>query len=50
MIGAVINGFVTNSEKSNLHIYDHPIITFGGRGLFLGISNTSHVDSLDRFC
>ena len=32
-----------------MHIYNDSIITFGIRGFYLGFSNTSRVDSLDRF-
>ena len=45
----VINGFSPNKVTSNLHICDHPIVTFGIREFCLGVSNTSHVDSLDIF-
>ena len=44
-----INGFSQNSESSHLHICDHSIVTLGIREKCLGLSNTSHVDSLDRF-
>ena len=30
-IDPVINGFITNDVSSNLHIYDHSIVTFGKR-------------------
>ena len=49
IIDTVINGFIPNDESSNLHICDHSIVTFGIREKKLGFSNTSHVDSLDRF-
>ena len=49
MIDPVIIGFSTNKVKIHLHIRDHSIINFGIRGLCLEFSNTSHVDSLDRF-
>ena len=32
-----------------MHICDHSIVTFGIREKFIGLSNTSHVDSIDRF-
>ena len=43
-----INGFNPNEESSHFHICDHLIVAFGIRKK-LGFSNTSHVDSLDRF-
>ena len=49
IIGIVINVFSTNEEKSYFQIFDQSIVTFCIRGLCLGFSNTSHVDSLDRF-
>ena len=49
VIYPVINVFSTNVLTSRLHIYNHSIVTFGIRGLCLGHSNASHVDSLDRF-
>ena len=49
MIDPVINGFGPNEFNSHLHICDHSIYNFGIRGLFLGFSNTSNVESLDRF-
>ena len=45
----VINGFIPNDVKFHLDIYDHSIVTFGIRGLCLGFSNTSYVESLDMF-
>ena len=48
-IHPVINVFSPNEVKIHLRIYYHSNITFGLRGLFLGSSITSHVDSLDRF-
>ena len=45
----VVNGFSPNDVSSHLHICDHSIVTFGIRGRCLGFSNTSRVDSLDRF-
>ena len=32
IIDPVINGFSTNSVKSDFHIFDHSIVTFGIRG------------------
>ena len=49
MIDPVVNGFSPNEVRSHLQICDHLIIAFGKRGFCLGFSNTSHVDSLDRF-
>ena len=49
IINQFINGFVPNEVSSHLNICNHSIITFGIGGLCLGISNTYHVDSLDRF-
>ena len=48
MIDPVINAFIPNEVRSHLQICNHSIITFGNR-LCVGFSNTSHVDSLDRF-
>ena len=45
----VINGFILNDVKFHLDIYDRLTVTFGIRGLCLGFSNTSYVDSLDMF-
>ena len=42
------NGFSPNEVKSHFYICDHSILTFGKRGLCLGFSKTSHVDSLDK--
>ena len=49
IIHPVINGFIPNYVSSNFHICDHSIVKFGIREKCLGLSNTSHVDSLDRF-
>ena len=49
IIDLVINGFNPNDESSRLHNCDHSIVTLGIRKQCLGFSNTSHVDSLDRF-
>ena len=49
MIHPVINGFPPNEVTSNLHIFGNLMITFGRRGLFLGFSNISSLDILDRF-
>ena len=48
-VDPVINALITNEVKVHLHICDHSILTFGLRGLCLGFSNTSHVESLGRF-
>ena len=44
-----INGFIPNYKSSYLHICDHSIVTSGIREKYIGFSNTSCVDSLDRF-
>ena len=49
IIDPVINLFIPNEVRSHFHIYDHSIVKFGIRGLCLWISNTSRVNSLDRF-
>ena len=49
IIDPIINGFNPNDVSSNLQIFDHSIFTFGIREKCLGLSNTSHVDSLYRF-
>ena len=49
LIDPVINGFSPNELKFYLHIFYHSIVTFVIGGLCLGFSNTSHVDSLDKF-
>ena len=49
MIDLIINVFSTNEVRIHLHISDHLIRTFGKIELCLGFSNTSCVDSLDRF-
>ena len=49
IIDPFINGFTPNEVKINLHICNPSIITFGIMGFCLGFSNTTHVDSLDRF-
>ena len=49
MVDTVINGFIPNEVISHLQIFDHSMIFFGIIGFCLGFSNTSHVDSLDRF-
>ena len=46
---AVINGFSPNDVRFHLDICDHSIVDFGIRGLCLGFSNTSHVDSIYIF-
>ena len=45
----VINGFIPNDESSYLYICDHSIVIFGIKEKCLGLSNTSHVESLYRF-
>ena len=47
IIYPVINGFIPNDESRYLHICDHSIVTFGIREKCIGLSNTSHIDSLD---
>ena len=49
VIGPVIIGFSPNEEISHLQIFDHSIITFEKFYFCLRFSNTSQVDSLDRF-
>ena len=49
VIGPVIIGFSPNEEISHLQIFDHSIIHFGKFYFCLRFSNTSQVDSLDRF-
>ena len=49
IIDPVINRFIPNYESSYLHICDHSIFTFVIRENFIGFSNNSSVDSLDRF-
>ena len=49
MIGPDIIVFSPNEVRSHFQICDNPMITFGKRGLCLGFSKNSHVDSLDRF-
>ena len=49
IIDPVINGFSPNEVIIHLYICDHSIITFGRIGLCLGFSNTSNVESLERF-
>ena len=48
IIDLKINGFSPNDESSHLNICDHSIGTFVIREQFLGLSDTSHVDNLDR--
>ena len=48
-IDLVINVFSPNDISSHLHICEHSIITFGIIEKISGLSNTSHVYSLDRF-
>ena len=47
-IDPVINGFITHEVISHLHIYTNSIVTSGIRVLYLGLSNTYNVGSLDR--
>ena len=49
IIDPVINGFSVNEVKSHIHIWDNKNISFSTRELCLGLSENSHVDSLDRF-
>ena len=49
MIHPVINGLSPNEVRIHLQIFDNPIIEFEKIGLYLGFSNTSHVESLYRF-
>ena len=49
IIYPVINGFITNDESNHLHISDHSIVTLVMKYKKSGFSNTSHVDSLERF-
>ena len=44
-----INGSSPNDVSSNLHICDPSIVKFLIREKCIGLSNTSHVDSLDIF-
>ena len=45
----VINGFSTHEVRSHFQIFDYSIFIFVIRGYILWFSNTSHVESLDRF-
>ena len=45
IIDPVINLFSPHEVTIHFHICDHSIVLFGIRGLCLGFSNTSHVDS-----
>ena len=49
IIDPVINGFSPNDVSSHLHICDHSIVIFGRGEIYIGFSNTPHVDSLYRF-
>ena len=49
IIDQVINGFSPNYESSHFHICDNSIVTFLIGETIIGFSNTSHIDSLDRF-
>ena len=48
-IDRVINVFIPNEVRGNLHICYHWIITIGKLCFCFGFSNASQVDSLDRF-
>ena len=48
-IDPVINVFSNNKLKGHFRIYDKSIVIFVKRGLCLELSNTSRVESLDRF-
>ena len=48
-IDPVIYIFIPNEVKIHFHVCDQSIVTFGQRGFCLEFSNTSHVESLDRF-
>ena len=48
-IDPVIYGFSPNEVRIYFHIFHHSIFTFGIRGFYLGLPNTSHRDSLDFF-
>ena len=49
IIDPVINGFSPNDESIHLYICYHSIFTFVIIESCIGFSNTSRVDSLDRF-
>ena len=49
IIYPVINGFSPNDVSNHLKICDPSTIIFGIREKCLGLSNTSNVDSLERF-
>ena len=49
MIDTFINEFSPNQVKIHLHFCEHSIFNFVMRECYLGFSNTSHVDGLDRF-
>ena len=49
IIDPVIDGYIPNDYSSNFHICDHSIVKFLIREKRIYFSNTSHVDSLDRF-
>ena len=49
IIDPVIDEFIPNDESSDFHIFDHSIVTFGIKEIFIGLSNTCHVAILDRF-
>ena len=49
IIDPVINVFIPNDESINLQICDQSIVTFVIREKYIGLSKTSHIDSLERF-
>ena len=49
IIDPVIYGFSPNYESIHFHRCDHSIFTFGTREKYIGFSNNSRVDSLERF-
>ena len=48
-VDPIINVLITNEVKAHLQIFDNSIVTFGLRGLYLGVLNISHVESLYMF-
>ena len=48
-IDPVINGFNPHEVRNHLNIYTHSVVKFGIRGLCLGLSIISLVESLYRF-
>ena len=45
IIYLLINNFSPNKERIYWNIYGQYIITFGGKNICLGFSNTSHIDN-----